>query len=514
LGRVGDLLLSVSAKGKIRFFLLLMVTVAVLSAFMNNTPVVVVFLPVVLRVAHSSGIPASKLLMPLSFVSILGGVCTLIGTSVNIVVSDFAAEHGPGKFEMFELTKVGVIAAAVGIVYLLVVGMRLLPVRTTVADAVSGRPTEYLTEVALESGSSLVGKTLGDTLSAPGSGIRVLEVIRESIILVPEPELALEGGDLLLIKGSPDELYNLQQSRRATLVPELEEGGGARAVEASLAEVVITPDSRLNGRRIGDVAFRDRYGVSVFAVQRHGIHIREKLRNIVMRVGDMLLVQGSSEALRKLTSAEAFLLLMGVQSTIQRKHKAPIAVGVGLLTIFLISREILSPEVAALFGASLMVLTRCITIKEAYDSLNLQVLMLLAGMLALGAAMHETGAARFVADRVVGLTADYGPFWALAGIYVTTMLLTEAVTNAATAALMCPIAMSTAAGLEVNAMPFLVAVCFAASFSFITPVGYQTNTLVYGPGGYRFSDYFRVGLPLSLILGTVTLMLIPVFWPF
>lgn len=531
---IGLRLTKLAARGEASLLLAIMAVVIPLSAFVNNTPVVVVMLPIVILVCDRAGKQASKFLIPLSYASIFGGACTLIGTSTNLLIAERLRELGDRQLGLFDMTPLGLILVGTGVLYLVLVGRHLLPSRATVSGiAGSAGLREYLTEVQILEKSKWVGKKLGELTAKDSANLKILQLIRGDTILYPDPDETLEDHDLLLVAGNVNAIYDLHQQDGVEILPELrrkeseekaeEEKSGerVRGVEMTLAEVVLTPTSRLLGRTINEISFRARYGVVVFAILRRGSHLREKIGDAPLRMGDTLLVQGTPEAIENLRAAEAFILVEGVARRVVRRRKAPWAIVIGSAVVVALTAELAPIVVVALGGATLMVLTRCVTLKEAYEAMDWTVLFLIAGTLALGQAMMQTEALTMIVDGFFSgvRSISHEPVLLISALYLMTAVLTELVSNNATAILMTPAALEVASrvsvdlGRPVDPLPFVMAVLFAASASFSTPIGYQTNTFVYGPGGYKFSDYFRVGLPLALLFWIVASIGIPIIWP-
>lgn len=514
---VGNRIIHYSRGDEKRLLALVMVTMAVFSSFINNTAVVAMFLPIMLGVARKFRISPSKLLIPLSFASILGGTTTLIGTSTNILVHSLMEENGMAGMGMFEITPMGLVYASVGLVYLFFIGRRLLPERGTATSYLPGHrgPGQYMTEVQVPADSDLIGQRVEQALQSAHPEVRLLQILRGEMILWPPLDLVvIEAGDIFLLKGDVNQLLALYRREGLELLPGLKAEAIRYAVkDMALAEVVITPNSDLIDRTLRDVQFRQHYGASVMALQRHGEHLRDELPGIRLRVGDVLLVMADREDMARLMTYEEFLLLEGVQEVVVNRDKAPIAIALVASLVATVSLTSVPVMVVALVVAVLMVITRCLTMRQAYAALDLSVLVLIGGAIALGAAMEQTGTAAYLANAVVDAVGGYGPRVVLSAVYLLTVIFTEMMSNTAAAVLMVPIALGVAHSIGVDPRPFAIAVAFAGSAAFSTPIGYQTNTLVYGPGGYRFLDYTRVGLPLNVILWLLASLLIPFWWP-
>lgn len=509
-----------------RFLVLVLLIVLLSSAFLNNTPVVAMFIPVVIGTALKLGVNPSRLLIPLSYAAILGGTCTLIGTSTNILVATLVEAHPDLRpLGMFEFTILGVLISAAGLVYLIFFARKLIPERQTItsltAGAGSGAIKEYVTELEIRAGGALVGKTFEETRLASADGVRILQVIRgEEILWPPFEGTVLEAGDALVIAGPVEDLMELQEEKGlATLEEILEESKGAvTSRETELAEILVQPNSHYSGQKLEEAQLRRRFGVQVVAIQRHGMHLRQKLSEHPLRVGDLLLVQGTREGLERVGAEEGLVLLSGIEDILVRRNKAPLAIGILCVVILLLGTQALPMATVALLGAVAMIVTGCLPPGKVYDAVHWRVLVLIAGMLALGTALEKTGTSDWIALHLVASFAFLGPHGLVVVTLVLSALLTELVSNNAVAVLMVPVAIGLAHGLEIDGgpvspYPFIFAVAYGASCSFLTPIGYQTNTLVYGAGGYRFRDFFRVGLPLVLIVWAIGGALIPVIWP-
>jgi len=491
--------------------------VAVLSAFINNTPVVVVFMPIMISLAASRGLKPSKLLIPLSFASIFGGLCTLIGTSTNILVSSTAQQLGQPPLGMFELGRAGWILAVVGLVYLLTIGRKLLPNRDTLASTLQTIDSkQYLTEVLVAAGSPLVGKKLSETPLANQPMARVLEVIRVgALVYTPLNEIVLAPGDRLRLTTPLASILELNQLKGVELLPKSALGveliGAQKAI---VAECVVGPRSSLIGRSVRDVDFRRTYGVLVLAVHRQSVNLSQDFADVKLHYGDTLLVEGPESAMNRLRGHRDFLLLLDVPETAKRRQKQVLAVGAIGLVVALATMNVLPIGALAVMAAVAVVVTGCIDVDEAYEAVDWKIIFLIFGMLALGMALEKTRGADMVAQTLIRGLGGWGPMVVLAAVVVLTSTLTNFLSNNAVAVLLTPIAIQAAVAMQVSPRPFLIAVALGASACFATPIGYQTNTLVYGAGGYKFRDFIKVGLPLNVIFCALAAYLIPKLWPF
>lgn len=520
---LGSLIGRLAGGSELRLVGIVVALVVPLSAFVNNTPIVVVMTPMVLGIARRIAVAPSKVLMPLSFSSQLGGTLTLIGTSTNLLVAGLAVQLGLPRLGLFEVTGAAACLAVVGVLYLLGPGRWLTPVRSTSKDLLqSYELRDYLTVLLLEPGSDLAGRTLAESSFSTRFGLELVAIERDGRrIESPAADTVLRVGDVLLAEGKVGEIAKLEESAHLRVrrpdddFPEPQPAGGSEDEHAPrLAELLVSPRSRAIGRSIRQLNFRQRYGVPVLGIQRHGVTLRERLRDVLLAPGDLLLVKGSPAALRRLHAGRDLALLGAVDHPVRRRRKLKYALPILAAVVGLAAFDALPILVSALLGVIAMFLTRCVTPEEAYEDMDLMVIVLLASILPLGIAMQKTGAAALLAESLLALTAPLGLLGALAAFYLLTSLLTEIVSNNAAAVVLTPIAVATGQGLCVSPMPFVVAVMLAASNSFMTPIGYQTNTFIHGPGGYRFTDFLRVGGPLNVLLFLVALLVIPHFFPF
>ena len=524
LDRITRLMFQISKGSGKRLVLMVMISVAVSSAFLNNTPVAVIFLPIVLGAAASFDIAPSKLLMPMSYASILGGTCTLVGTSTNLLVAQEARASTvyPMSIGMFDFTIPGIAFAIVGFGFMGLFATRLLPNRSSVSGATaSGRIREFVTEIYFEAGSPLISKSYQEILSKT-QGITPLMLIRgDDVIFAPlvaNPKAQfIRAGDVLLLKGPPGSINALLDRDGITLPSELgallaDEGRGKTM---TMVELVINPNSPLIGRTIARSGFSRRHGnAAAIAVLRRDEHLRERVSEIRLRLGDTLLVVCEEPVIEKLRTSNEFILLEGIERQIVRHDKAPVALGIMALVVSLAALEVLPIVILAVTGVALMVLTGCLSMRMAYDAIDMSVVILIAGMLALGRALDKTGVISETSGWIVDSLQEMGPLSVMAGIYLLSTVLTSLVSNNAVAVLMTPVAIETAIAMGYQPEPFVFATLFGASASFSTPMSYQTNLFVYTPGGYRFTDYLRLGVPLNALLFVVAMWVIPLYWPF
>ncbi len=505
-----------------------MLTVGVISAFINNTPVVAIFIPILVGAAAQSKRNVAKMLMPLSYASMFGGVCTLIGTSTNILVSGVAAGQGLEPFSMFELSRMGIIFFGVGLIYMMTIGIRLIPDRGSDNGLMKKFGMgDYLTEIVLLANAPSVGKSIKSCPLVNTLDIDILEVKRKGqTFITPSGALVLNEGDVLKVRCNVEKIKALKDREGIALKSDAkfkteEELLGKKKHDSQIVfvEAVIAPNSPFEGRTVKDLDFRQKYGATVLAIRHRGELMREKVVTTILRAGDTLLIEVEKEKLQNLQQLElrgrnTFLIVSEVGFPEYRKDKMFTVVLTLVGVILLASLEILPIMMAAIIGSMFLVLTRCITMEEAYNAIDWKVIFLLAGALSLGVALDVSGAAALISHFIIDVAGALGPVAILSALYLITTVLTATMSNNASAVLLSPIAIAASAELGVDARPFLMAIAFAASSSFTTPVGYQTNTMIYGVGGFKFSDFMRVGAPLNLIFWILATFLLPVFFPF
>ncbi|HWS52866.1 MAG TPA: SLC13 family permease [Pyrinomonadaceae bacterium] len=495
----------------------MMLFVGSVSAFVNNTAAVAVFMPVMLTLARDIDVSPSKLLIPLSFASMFGGVCTLLGTSTNILVSSVAEQHGQPPFGMFEFAPLGLTFFGVGLVYMLTVGVRLIPGRRAGDDlAESFGMGEYLTDIVLLPESASVGRTIEESPLVRELNVAVLEVSRGGErVGVPPPDMTLEAGDVLRVRTDVRRIRELQSRVGVRLKPGIKwREEDLESESAALVEAVVALNSPLETKTLEETNFRAAFGGTVLAIRHRGQLLHENISTTPLVAGDTLLVEVRRERLDQLKQSQAFLIVSEVGLPEFRRRKLVPALLIILGVVVAAAAGFLPVVVAGIVGSLLLILTRCLTIDEAYRAVEWRIIFLLAGVLTLGVAMEKSGAARLMSDAMISGVGGWGPVAVVSGLFLLTTLLTNVMSNNATAALLTPIAIVTAESLALNPRPFLMAVTFAASLSFMTPVGYQTNTLIYGPGQYRFMDFVRVGTPLNLLFWLLGTLLIPLIWAF
>lgn len=507
-------------KGMVIFMLM----VAVLSAFINNTPVVALLIPVVVQMAHASGQAPSKLLIPLSFASIVGGTTLLIGTSTNFVVSGVMAESGIGPLGMFQQTPLGIIFMLVGVAYMAFWGRHLLPGSRDSGDAEERYTMRgYLTQIELLPGSPSVGDRIMDSHLVKELEMDIIEIRRGGQqFTLPAGDMVLQAGDMLHVRCDIGRIRALKERAHITVQPVLRVANDdMKARGTTLVELVITSSSPLEGKTLGDADLIRTFRAVPLAVRQREEVIHERLYDTVLRSGDVILAEVKTHFVQRIKRMEAQhdapFVILAEQEGVAEFHKKRFAVVVGVLLSVVVSAslELLPVVVAALAGVVVLVLSRTMTMKDVYEAIDWKIFFLMSGALSLGMAMHKSGLADRAAGGLVHVLGEWGgPIAIVSGIYLVTTLLTEVMSNTATAALVTPIAISVAAALGLSPVPFIMAVVFGASASFMTPIGYQTNTMIYGAGGYKARDFLKVGAPLQFIFWVLATILIPMIYPF
>lgn len=497
--------------------ILMMLTVGVASAFINNTAAMAIFMPIALSVARDTGYSPSKLLMPLSFASMFGGICTLIGSSTNILVSTIATRHGQEPFGMFEFSKAGLIMAGAGIVYMLAIGIRLIPDRRDAADLTSSYEiADYLTELVVLPESTSVNKSFPESPLVRDFGVTILEVFRDGKrVAVPAARTVIQANDVLKIRCDLETIQKLREEKGLVLRPHMKwQDSDLESEAAVLVEAIVAPNSLLEGRTIEEIRFRNQFGANVLAL-RHGDQVvRKQIQKTRLRGGDTLLIEARRDHMDKLRDMRNFVIVNELERREFKKRRIIPAVAIIAGVVGFAAAGVAPIVVTAVVGAVLMILAGCLSLDEAYQSIEWKVIFLLAGILPLGVALERSGAAGLLSSLLIKVVGEWGgAILVLSALYLLSSLMTEVMSNNATAVVLAPIAIVAAQGLDVDPRPFLFAVTFAASASFMTPVGYQTNTMVFGPGRYRFADFMRVGLPLNVLFWILATFLIPWFWP-
>jgi di/tricarboxylate transporter len=488
------------------------------SAFINNTPVVVLFIPIVLSLSCELDFRPSKFLIPVSYASILAGTCTLIGTSTNIIISDLSIQHGFGALSMFELSRLGVPIALVGIGFLIFVAPKLMPgMHNPVCELKNSEHRRYLAELQVPRGSRVIGENPEAYFSQKYPGMEILELIRYSHVFYPDRDpVKIAPDDLLLVKGSANDLVEILHDDLVEL-PMAEQGLNfeAEKKQALIVELIIPPQSSLVGERLERSRLRRDPDIHIIAIKRRKLHFTEqKIKDILIKIGDILLVRLPESSLARLRGETDFIIVEDVHHEIVHKRLARRAFLIFGAMVVAASTGLADILVCALAAAFLMILAGCLQLRDAYRAIDGQVLLVIIAMIALSAALEKTGAAEFYARAFLSLFSGARPVLVLSGVILLTSICTHILSNNATAILLLPIAISAAQSLAVDPKPFIVAVCFGASACFATPIGYQTNLLVYGPGGYRFSDYLKLGIPLNLLVMGMASFFIPMIWPF
>ena len=487
----------------------LMAFVVLASAIVANTPVVVVMIPVFVQLARKLGINASRLLIPLSYGAIMGGTLSLIGTSTNLLVDGVARAQGLAPFSIFEVTPIGLVVVAWGMLYLVVVGRWLLPERDSMADMLSDRSKmKFFTEAVVPPDSNLIGREVLDVQLFKREGVRLIDVVRGDQSLRRNlKEVVLQVGDIVVLRSQISELLSLQRTKSLKRVDQIS------AVETTTVEALIAPGCKMVGRALGSMRLRRRYGVYVLAVHRRNQNIGRQLDETVVRVGDTLLLEGAPEDIRRLSQEMEMVDVTQPTGRAYRREQAPIAIGALLAIVGLAAFGVAPIFLLTVLAVAVVLWTRCIDADEAFSFVEGRLLTMIFAMLAVGAALEHSGAVELIVNAVAPYLQGLPPFFVIWSIYLLTSILTELVSNNAVAVVVTPIAIGLAQVVGIDPRPLVVAVMVAASASFATPIGYQTNMMVYGPGGYKFTDFMKVGIPLNLSMGLLVSACIPFIWP-
>lgn len=513
---IGTILSQLGRRSVLLTLIVMMIGIGFISAFINNTAAVAIFMPIMIGVAASIRTSPSKFLMPLSFASLFGGVCTLIGTSTNLLANSVAERHGLEPFGMFEFAKAGLVVCGVGICYMTVAGMWLIPGRRSPGALIESYGMgSYVTEIELLPNSNGIGKRISEWPMLADQEIDVLQLVRnQQSCGLPTPETVLQAGDVLLVNAGVEQIKSLDQTSQVMITSGSQWRKQGQIEGAVLVEAIIAPNSRLIGKTIRQTNLRREYQATVLAIRHRGELMHSRFKSTPLKAGDSLLIEVQKSELDALKSNPEFVIVSEVGLPNFRKNKIipSLLVVIGVVTTATFGWQPI--VVTATAGCVMLVLLRCLTLGEAYRAIDWRVIFLLAGVMTLGVALEKTGGAKWIAAIIMDGCRTIGPQGALAVIFVLTMLLTNVVSNSAAVLILAPIAIALAETQGVQTRPFLIAVTFAASLSLMTPIGYQTNMMIYEPGQYRFTDFLKIGTPLSLLLAIVMTWLIPIFWPF
>ena len=512
---VGGRILRLTGKSPMRLMIVVMLASALLGAFMSNTASTAFFVPVVIGLAKRARISPRQLLLPLAFSSILTSSVTLISTSTNIVVSGLMQQYRLEPIGMFELSPVGIPIAVAGLIYMTIVGWLWLARPADTRDDNTDRSLRaYLSEVVVLPESNLVGKTLAQSELGHEFDFTVLRITRHNALSVqPRAETVIEAGDVLLVEAAPDELLKVKDTAGIEIKADMKHGDPTLPEEdLGVVEVILLSKSPLLGRTLKGIGFRDRYGLQVLGISRHGQILHRKISELPLRVGDILLIQGAKSDIAALEEDRTFRVIETLAERQPKRRRAPIAIAIFLGVLALATLKVVPFSVAVILGSVVAFLTKCITPDEAYRELEWKAVILIGSMLALGAAMEQTGAARYLAGLIVNFAGGHGTTWLLAGFFALTVALTQPMSNQAAAVVVLPIAIQTALQLGLNPRTFAMIVAVAASCSYLTPLE-PSCLMVYGPGGYKFSDFLKFGSVLTLIIGAIAVTLVPRVWP-
>ena len=500
-----------------------LISVALASAFVNNTAIVAIFIPLTIRLAQKYNLSPSKLLMPLSYIAIIGGTLTLVGTSTNLLVNSIYVNTIPSSppLGMFEFAKFGLVMLVIGMAYLLIAVPFLIPSRTVTSSLTkSYHMGGYLTELKVSEESPLVGRTCKERAVNKNYDITVLDILRNGKLISKNiRDTFIHPEDILFVRGSLENFLRMKEVEKVTMLTD-EKLTQDELIhdDNTLVECLITNKTDLVGKSLMEINFRRRFGSFILAIRREGEILRKKIAHVVLQAFDTLLIYGPIEKIKELSDSGDFIVLGEIEATLQKHKYWWVSVAVIFCAVILAALGIVPILKGALIGAIFLLVIKVITANEAYQSINWQVIVLIAALIPLGIVIQKSGTAFWIATVLNDIANAFNPLVRptvmLSLVYLVTIILTEMTSNAATAIIMTPIAISAAQQMGLDPRTFVFAVCFAASASFITPIGYQTNLMVYGPGGYKFTDYVRVGLPLAIVLWCIATWLIPILWPF
>jgi di/tricarboxylate transporter len=514
---IGRNMVRIAGKGKQRSLIVVMVVSGLLSGLLNNTAVVMIFIPIIFRISRFTGESPSKLLMPLSFASISGGTLTLIGTSTNILVSGISEDAGYGRFSMFEFTLIGGFLFVTFLIYMFFIGKHMIPRRRVTGETLSEsyELKEYITEIVIPAGSPLAGKRINATALKKELDIEIIEIKdKKGIVWLPDNYEDLEENDVLLVRGSIDDIVELKEMEGVKFSNSFEvEDTDLRSDETTMIEVIVGPNSSLSRSTFNEIDFRDQFEAIPLAIRRKGEIIGGRLAEVELRFGDDLLLEVKKDAYQSLIRSGDFVFTQELERPVINKQKVSIAFAIVIGVIALAALNILPILEGALVGIILMFLFKLITIREAYRDVDWRIIFVLAALIPLGVALERSGAADKIAGVLNNNLHEFGPLLILGVLFAVTTLFTSIISNGATAVLLSPIAISIAEQMGTDPKPFLLTVMFAASTCYLTPLGYQTNIMIYGPGNYKFSDFFRVGGIMTLLTaGVVTFALYMIYF--
>ena len=513
---------KLTERSKLLGLTVFLITVAFASAFVNNTAIVAIFIPITIRLAQKYNLSPSKLLIPLSYIAIMGGTLTLVGTSTNLLVNSIYVNTTMAEpLGMFEFSRYGIFILLIGLLYIIFAVPLILPSRTVTSSLTqSYHMGGYLTELKVAEESPMVGRTFMERSINKNYDITVLDIIREGMVISKNiRNTIIHPGDVLFVRGSLENFLRMKEVEKVTMLTD-EKLTQAELIhdDNTLVECLLTQQSELVGKSLMEINFRRRFGSFILAIRREGAILRRKIAHVMLRAFDTLLVYGPRDKIKELSESGNFIVLGEIEATLQKNRFWWVSLVVIISAVFLAALGLVPILKGALVGMIILLVLRVISTNEAYQTINWQVIVLIAALIPIGIVIQKSGTSEWLATAMNNLVEQFDPALRpvvmVSLIYLMTMMLTEMASNAATAIIMTPIAISAAMQIGLDPKPFIFSVCFAASASFITPIGYQTNLMVYGPGGYKFSDYVKVGLPLAISLWIMATFLIPVLWPF